>query len=70
MPAQGDAPVEQKDLSWDDVMPGGHHRPGGGLSADSSGGQEPGGELLNPGIKGCKKLSQELGFLVPAVPHS
>ncbi|WP_219604562.1 flagellar biosynthesis protein FlhA [Aeromonas caviae] len=67
MPAQGDAPVEQKDLSWDDVMPVDIIGLEVGYQLIPLVDKNQGGELLNR-IKGVrKKLSQELGFLVPAV---
>ena len=67
LPAQGDAPVEQKDLSWDDVMPVDIIGLEVGYQLIPLVDKNQGGELLNR-IKGVrKKLSQELGFLVPAV---
>ncbi|AUZ80749.1 MULTISPECIES: flagellar biosynthesis protein FlhA [Aeromonas] len=67
MPTQGDAPVEQKDLSWDDVMPVDIIGLEVGYQLIPLVDKNQGGELLNR-IKGVrKKLSQELGFLVPAV---
>ena len=67
MPAQGDAPVEQKELSWDDVMPVDIIGLEVGYQLIPLVDKNQGGELLNR-IKGVrKKLSQELGFLVPAV---
>jgi len=65
--AQGDAPVEQKDLSWDDVMPVDIIGLEVGYQLIPLVDKNQGGELLNR-IKGVrKKLSQEFGFLVPAV---
>ncbi|MCS3455341.1 flagellar biosynthesis protein FlhA [Aeromonas sp. BIGb0405] len=67
LPANGDAPVEQKDLSWDDVMPVDIIGLEVGYQLIPLVDKSQGGELLNR-IKGVrKKLSQELGFLVPAV---
>ena len=67
LPAQGDAPVEQKDLSWDDVMPVDILGLEVGYQLIPLVDKNQGGELLNR-IKGVrKKLSQEFGFLVPAV---
>ncbi|MDX7921294.1 flagellar biosynthesis protein FlhA [Aeromonas media] len=67
LPAQGDAPVEQKDLSWDDVMPVDIIGLEVGYQLIPLVDKNQGGELLNR-IKGVrKKLSQEFGFLVPAV---
>ena len=67
LPAQGEAPVEQKDLSWDDVMPVDIIGLEVGYQLIPLVDKNQGGELLNR-IKGVrKKLSQEFGFLVPAV---
>lgn len=67
LPALGDAPVEQKDLSWDDVMPVDIIGLEVGYQLIPLVDKNQGGELLNR-IKGVrKKLSQEFGFLVPAV---
>ncbi|MBV7469513.1 Flagellar biosynthesis protein FlhA [compost metagenome] len=67
LPAQGDAPLEPKDLSWDDVMPVDIIGLEVGYQLIPLVDKNQGGELLNR-IKGVrKKLSQELGFLVPAV---
>ncbi len=67
LPAQVDAPVEQKDLSWDDVMPVDIIGLEVGYQLIPLVDKNQGGELLNR-IKGVrKKLSQEFGFLVPAV---
>ncbi|MDU1143471.1 flagellar biosynthesis protein FlhA [Aeromonas rivipollensis] len=67
LPAQGDAPLEQKDLSWDDVMPVDIIGLEVGYQLIPLVDKNQGGELLNR-IKGVrKKLSQEFGFLVPAV---
>ena len=67
LPAHGDAPVEQKDLSWDDVMPVDIIGLEVGYQLIPLVDKNQGGELLNR-IKGVrKKLSQEFGFLVPAV---
>ncbi|WP_429166556.1 flagellar biosynthesis protein FlhA [Aeromonas rivipollensis] len=67
LPAQGDTPVEQKDLSWDDVMPVDIIGLEVGYQLIPLVDKNQGGELLNR-IKGVrKKLSQEFGFLVPAV---
>ncbi|MCV3289343.1 flagellar biosynthesis protein FlhA [Aeromonas media] len=67
LPAQGDAPLEPKDLSWDDVMPVDIIGLEVGYQLIPLVDKNQGGELLNR-IKGVrKKLSQEFGFLVPAV---
>ncbi|MBS4640505.1 flagellar biosynthesis protein FlhA [Aeromonas media] len=67
VPAQGDAPLEPKDLSWDDVMPVDIIGLEVGYQLIPLVDKNQGGELLNR-IKGVrKKLSQEFGFLVPAV---
>ena len=67
LPAQGDAPIEPKDLSWDDVMPVDIIGLEVGYQLIPLVDKNQGGELLNR-IKGVrKKLSQEFGFLVPAV---
>ncbi|AJQ53895.1 TPA: flagellar biosynthesis protein FlhA [Aeromonas hydrophila] len=67
MPASTDQTHEQKDLSWDDVMPVDIIGLEVGYQLIPLVDRNQGGELLNR-IKGVrKKLSQELGFLVPAV---
>ncbi|USV58701.1 flagellar biosynthesis protein FlhA [Aeromonas encheleia] len=67
MPQSSDQPYEQKDLSWDDVMPVDIIGLEVGYQLIPLVDKSQGGELLNR-IKGVrKKLSQELGFLVPAV---
>ncbi|CAM4152172.1 flagellar biosynthesis protein FlhA [Aeromonas bestiarum] len=67
MPATTDQPHEQKELSWDDVMPVDIIGLEVGYQLIPLVDRNQGGELLNR-IKGVrKKLSQELGFLVPAV---
>jgi len=68
MPASADMPThEQKELSWDDVMPVDIIGLEVGYQLIPLVDRNQGGELLNR-IKGVrKKLSQELGFLVPAV---
>lgn len=67
LPAQGDGPIEPKDLSWDDVMPVDIIGLEVGYQLIPLVDKNQGGELLNR-IKGVrKKLSQEFGFLVPAV---
>lgn len=67
MPATNEQPHEQKDLSWDDVMPVDIIGLEVGYQLIPLVDRNQGGELLNR-IKGVrKKLSQELGFLVPAV---
>ncbi|MFB2864625.1 flagellar biosynthesis protein FlhA [Aeromonas sp. MdU4] len=67
MPATSDQPHEQKELSWDDVMPVDVIGLEVGYQLIPLVDRNQGGELLNR-IKGVrKKLSQELGFLVPAV---
>ncbi|WP_033135905.1 flagellar biosynthesis protein FlhA [Aeromonas finlandensis] len=67
MPATSDQPHEQKELSWDDVMPVDIIGLEVGYQLIPLVDRNQGGELLNR-IKGVrKKLSQELGFLVPAV---
>ncbi|WP_321150537.1 flagellar biosynthesis protein FlhA [Aeromonas jandaei] len=68
MPANADQPThEQKELSWDDVMPVDVIGLEVGYQLIPLVDRNQGGELLNR-IKGVrKKLSQELGFLVPAV---
>ncbi|WP_421148711.1 flagellar biosynthesis protein FlhA [Aeromonas dhakensis] len=67
MPANAEQPHEQKDLSWDDVMPVDIIGLEVGYQLIPLVDRNQGGELLNR-IKGVrKKLSQELGFLVPAV---
>ncbi len=67
MSANAEQPHEQKDLSWDDVMPVDIIGLEVGYQLIPLVDRNQGGELLNR-IKGVrKKLSQELGFLVPAV---
>ncbi|MFQ2165701.1 flagellar biosynthesis protein FlhA [Aeromonas hydrophila] len=67
MPAGTEQTHEQKDLSWDDVMPVDIIGLEVGYQLIPLVDRNQGGELLNR-IKGVrKKLSQELGFLVPAV---
>ncbi|HDZ8978941.1 flagellar biosynthesis protein FlhA [Aeromonas veronii] len=67
MPATAEQPHEQKELSWDDVMPVDIIGLEVGYQLIPLVDRNQGGELLNR-IKGVrKKLSQELGFLVPAV---
>ncbi|WP_421312452.1 flagellar biosynthesis protein FlhA [Aeromonas sp. 603404] len=68
MPTSTDQPShEQKELSWDDVMPVDIIGLEVGYQLIPLVDRNQGGELLNR-IKGVrKKLSQELGFLVPAV---
>lgn len=67
MPATADQPHEQKELSWDDVLPVDIIGLEVGYQLIPLVDRNQGGELLNR-IKGVrKKLSQELGFLVPAV---
>ncbi|MBL0658303.1 flagellar biosynthesis protein FlhA [Aeromonas dhakensis] len=67
MPANAEQPHEQKDLSWDDVMPVDIIGLEVGYQLIPLVDRNQGGELLNR-IKGVrKKLSQELGFLVPVV---
>ncbi|MGL4249926.1 MAG: flagellar biosynthesis protein FlhA [Aeromonas sp.] len=67
MPATTDKPHEQKELSWDDVMPVDIIGLEVGYQLIPLVDRNQGGELLSR-IKGVrKKLSQELGFLVPAV---
>ena len=68
MPTSADQPShEQKELSWDDVMPVDIIGLEVGYQLIPLVDRNQGGELLNR-IKGVrKKLSQELGFLVPAV---
>ncbi|BEE05736.1 flagellar biosynthesis protein FlhA [Aeromonas veronii] len=67
LPATAEQPHEQKDLSWDDVMPVDIIGLEVGYQLIPLVDRNQGGELLNR-IKGVrKKLSQELGFLVPAV---
>ncbi|MCP3289555.1 flagellar biosynthesis protein FlhA [Aeromonas hydrophila] len=67
MPASTDQTHEQKDLSWDDVIPVDIIGLEVGYQLIPLVDRNQGGELLNR-IKGVrKKLSQELGFLVPAV---
>ncbi|MFB2830470.1 flagellar biosynthesis protein FlhA [Aeromonas jandaei] len=68
MPANAEPPThEQKELSWDDVMPVDVIGLEVGYQLIPLVDRNQGGELLNR-IKGVrKKLSQELGFLVPAV---
>ena len=67
MPASTEQTHEQKDLSWDDVMPVDIIGLEVGYQLIPLVDRNQGGELLNR-IKGVrKKLSQELGFLVPAV---
>ena len=60
-------PVEQKDLSWDDVMPVDIIGLEVGYQLIPLVDKNQGGELLPTGSRGAQKLSQELGFLVPAV---
>ncbi|EHK5438236.1 flagellar biosynthesis protein FlhA [Aeromonas hydrophila] len=67
VPASSEQTHEQKDLSWDDVMPVDIIGLEVGYQLIPLVDRNQGGELLNR-IKGVrKKLSQELGFLVPAV---
>lgn len=67
IPASTEQTHEQKDLSWDDVMPVDIIGLEVGYQLIPLVDRNQGGELLNR-IKGVrKKLSQELGFLVPAV---
>ncbi|MFM4836078.1 flagellar biosynthesis protein FlhA [Aeromonas veronii] len=67
LPATAEQPNEQKELSWDDVMPVDIIGLEVGYQLIPLVDRNQGGELLNR-IKGVrKKLSQELGFLVPAV---
>ncbi|MGU5698044.1 flagellar biosynthesis protein FlhA [Aeromonas allosaccharophila] len=67
LPATAEQPHEQKELSWDDVMPVDIIGLEVGYQLIPLVDLNQGGELLNR-IKGVrKKLSQELGFLVPAV---
>ncbi|MFQ2222978.1 flagellar biosynthesis protein FlhA [Aeromonas enteropelogenes] len=67
MPATAEQSHEQKELSWDDVMPVDIIGLEVGYQLIPLVDRNQGGELLNR-IKGVrKKLSQELGFLVPAV---
>ncbi len=67
LPATAEQPHEQKELSWDDVMPVDIIGLEVGYQLIPLVDCNQGGELLNR-IKGVrKKLSQELGFLVPAV---
>ncbi|EHI50951.1 flagellar biosynthesis protein FlhA [Aeromonas salmonicida subsp. salmonicida 01-B526] len=67
MPATSEQPHEQKELSWDDVMPVDIIGLEVGYQLIPLVDRNQGGELLSR-IKGVrKKLSQELGFLVPAV---
>ncbi|WP_042011655.1 flagellar biosynthesis protein FlhA [Aeromonas fluvialis] len=67
MPTSAEQPHEQKELSWDDVMPVDIVGLEVGYQLIPLVDRNQGGELLNR-IKGVrKKLSQELGFLVPAV---
>ncbi|MEH8159390.1 flagellar biosynthesis protein FlhA [Aeromonas veronii] len=67
LPATAEQPHEQKELSWDDVMPVDIIGLEVGYQLIPLVDRNQGGELLNR-IKGVrKKLSQELGFLVPAV---
>lgn len=67
MPTTAEQPHEQKELSWDDVMPVDIIGLEVGYQLIPLVDRNQGGELLNR-IKGVrKKLSQELGFLVPAV---
>ena len=67
LPSPGDGPIEPKDLSWDDVMPVDIIGLEVGYQLIPLVDKNQGGELLNR-IKGVrKKLSQEFGFLVPAV---
>ena len=62
-----EAPPEPKDLSWDDVMPIDTIGLEVGYRLIPLVDKNQGGQLMNR-IKGVrKKLSQELGFLVPAV---
>lgn len=56
LPAQGDAPVEQKDLSWDDVMPVDIIGLEVGYQLIPLVDKNQGGELLNR-IKGCARSS-------------
>ncbi|WFO50359.1 flagellar biosynthesis protein FlhA [Aeromonas veronii] len=67
LPATAEQPHEQKELSWDDVMPVDIIGLEVGYQLIPLVDRNQGGELLNR-IKGVrKKLSQELGFLIPAV---
>ncbi|HHQ4465131.1 flagellar biosynthesis protein FlhA [Aeromonas veronii] len=67
LPATAEQPHEQKELSWDDVMPVDIIGLEVGYQLIPLVDRNQGGELLSR-IKGVrKKLSQELGFLVPAV---
>ncbi|MFQ1900966.1 flagellar biosynthesis protein FlhA [Aeromonas veronii] len=67
LPATAEQPHDQKELSWDDVMPVDIIGLEVGYQLIPLVDRNQGGELLNR-IKGVrKKLSQELGFLVPAV---
>ncbi|MCF5902043.1 flagellar biosynthesis protein FlhA [Aeromonas veronii] len=67
LPATAEQPHEQKELSWEDVMPVDIIGLEVGYQLIPLVDRNQGGELLNR-IKGVrKKLSQELGFLVPAV---
>ncbi|WP_279501407.1 flagellar biosynthesis protein FlhA [Aeromonas veronii] len=67
LPATAEQPHEQKELSWDDVMPVDIIGLEVGYQLIPLVDRNQGGELLNR-IKGVrKKLSQELGFLVLAV---
>ncbi|MBA2080272.1 flagellar biosynthesis protein FlhA [Aeromonas veronii] len=67
LPATAEQPHEHKELSWDDVMPVDIIGLEVGYQLIPLVDRNQGGELLNR-IKGVrKKLSQELGFLVPAV---
>ncbi|MGH1409307.1 MAG: flagellar biosynthesis protein FlhA [Aeromonas sp.] len=67
LPATAEQPYEQKELSWDDVQPVDIIGLEVGYQLIPLVDRNQGGELLNR-IKGVrKKLSQELGFLVPAV---
>ncbi|MFM4711333.1 flagellar biosynthesis protein FlhA [Aeromonas veronii] len=67
LPTTAEQPHEQKELSWDDVMPVDIIGLEVGYQLIPLVDRNQGGELLNR-IKGVrKKLSQELGFLVPAV---
>jgi flagellar biosynthesis protein FlhA len=66
-PVEGSVAPEQKDLSWDDVSPVDTIGLEVGYRLIPMVDKSQGGELLNR-IKGVrKKLSQELGFLIPPV---
>jgi flagellar biosynthesis protein FlhA len=61
------AAAANAEATWDDLQPGRHPGPGGGLPPDRAGGQDAPGRPAGR-IKGVrKKFAQDVGFLPPPV---